>query len=427
MSKSDGPDYQVRDTDSANLKAAKELYDLVRRVGIKQDVWKTDLERFYRTETEQDQCCRSLTREVLVNEAEALSSGTFMTWMARRQDAGVGNDGINDWFHKDLLTSLTPYAGILPFPRLMSSQGQQMIRETIREMQFAPPFYIQSVPRRVEKQDIVTSFLDGKRTPLNIACLTEEDVLAAAYENHHVVSSLEDVPCLFLNDGVLCGVRFARCFVVGEIFVAAEMTRGPQSPEEDDVVTATLLCRFVEKVSTEMKQRSFVADVLFQAAGGANRCVLLALHNFGAEERDFFSARELALAAQCFHTFRKKGGSTLPVVRYCKPDAAATADGRYDKLVTELRACVVPAAATQHPEEGAGGEYISEALLAVSTAASDSPVSVSEAHHREKKESSPQQVPSTSPGFSGRSVAVVGVLSATVAVAATFLLVGKRR
>ena len=435
VQRSEAVDYVIHDTDSAQLKAAKELYELVSRVGAKQDIWKADLEKFYRTETEQDQCTRALTREVLVNEAEALSSAGFMTWMAARQGAGVGEAGINNWFHNDTLVGLTPFAAIVPYPRLMTAQGHDMIRDTIAEMKFFTPFYVQCLPRCVEKKDIVSSFLSqkcgGDARPLNVQCHSPEDVLVAAREHSYLVRALDDVPCLFLNDGVPLAIRFARCFVVGEVFVAAEVTRSDASPTEEDSSMAVVLSRFVHSLMAEMKQRSFIADVIFLPPHGVFSditCSLLAVHNFGAEDWDFFSARELALAAQCFHSVAKKGGSASAVLRFAKPEQAADADARYDVLVSELRASVRQTQQTS--TSTAVADAAEAALFAVATSAQEEAAAVkaipTPSTNISANSPTLEKKPETS-GFSVGSVAVIGVVSAVVAVTATLLVVGKRK
>jgi hypothetical protein len=197
--------------------------------------WREFLLALYASEAEQDETMRTLKKQVLMGEAEALANPGFHRWMREREQDGVGAERLSSWYHEDAVLALTPYLAAVPFPRQLTGTGWGEVMSTIDELLGAAEIdsarlewcvLRRGLPKTPSSEDAAAAAVPITASGGNVEIRSGACVRAAYDANAPLQAALADTPCIFLCDGEDpshdVGVSTLRLFVARGSCVACE-------------------------------------------------------------------------------------------------------------------------------------------------------------------------------------------------------------
>lgn len=274
----------------AQKQEAQALADTCTRMQVRQAQWRDELIEHFRREAEEDVAANGMFRDVMLAEAEAMSSAAFMRWIHEREAFGVGGEGIAKWYHESngALLAHTPYLAAVPWPRGMGAEGRAAVAAETKGLGLTGRVFYDPHPLHAAHTAGAPYFADRegaapgavlRNVAPSLACADAAELVAAVAASPTLAACLDQTGCLFLNDAASksrerrARVCVAHVFVVRGRCVAIELAvpsavwkgeapSGPTLGAAHVAGVAASVASFVARaVVPVLPQRSFVAAV----------------------------------------------------------------------------------------------------------------------------------------------------------------------
>ncbi|KAH9586192.1 hypothetical protein LSM04_009481 [Trypanosoma melophagium] len=334
----------------------EQIIETVEQMRNQLSLWNEELRGFFATEDRQKQESDSLTKRVADAQAITEAGGGFHQWMEQREESGLGEEMIREWYHIDALLAKTPFLGFVPCPRWLSEKGKRELMEAVDSLELIR-FFIQTVPLHFPLSKIAPTFISspfhqheierisksnlGALPYVGIPCTYGGDALNIISKDSVLSSALYRTPCLFLNDNVprvsLCihSITVAGLCVAAEvacdIYMAERLNLDHvifESEESSEEITllALALKKFVEgEIVSSLGKRSFHSLLLGESPSGENDVMisnvhfsLLNLDTLDGCEFEYFTQDDIFAFAQRMTKCQNEEKVIPPVLRFLR-------------------------------------------------------------------------------------------------------------
>ncbi|CUI14786.1 transmembrane protein, putative [Bodo saltans] len=346
----------------SNVDQARELLKLIKTVGVRQTYWKELLEEVYEKEAVEEEQTRALSKEVLLQEAESLANGEFVTWLSARQkqqseksssssqlpdssNSTVGLEGLVNWFHSDVLALETPFAAMVPFPRRLSDDGLTFFKESVDELLFdsttdgdsgvvststssssSNVAYVCTVLANQPHNELSallnsnarSSGSSSKSAPSStstgsystIPCRSGAEVVSLCVSNAKLKAALDQHPCVFLSTKPLHFQFVAKIAVVGGIPIAVQVdhlaNNATVSSEGQRELASFVLQDVIGPALAGRTCYLLVGGTPSPQRNGGIRWSLLGVDTLAGQELECFTEREILMAARVLVPLHRK-------------------------------------------------------------------------------------------------------------------------